>query len=71
MLNRIRFACVTSLLLLSCDCQSYSPAPPRMVAVGCQLPPAPAAWFMEQREPNLTQRLLHELSPLPERVTKD
>ena len=71
MLNRTKLVCVTGLLLLSCGCQSYSTPPHRVVAVGCQPPPAPAAWFMEAREPNLTQRLLNELSPSPETVTKD
>ncbi len=28
-------------------------------------PPAPSAWFMELREPNLTQRMRNELSPSP------
>ncbi|ROQ83680.1 hypothetical protein EC837_0535 [Pseudomonas protegens] len=69
--KRTRLACVIGLLLLTCGCQSFSTPPPRVVAVGCQRPPAPAAWFMEEREPNLTQRLLNELSPSPETVTKD
>ncbi|WP_372840086.1 lysis protein [Pseudomonas protegens] len=38
---------------------------------GVSRPPAPAARFKERREPNLTQRLLNELSPSPETVTKD
>lgn len=71
MLKRSRLVCVTGLLLLSSGCQSYSTPPPRVVAVGCQPLPAPAAWFMEEREPNLTQRLLNELSTSPETVTKD
>ncbi len=70
MLKRIKLACVIGLLLLTCGCQSYS-TPSRVVAVGCQPPPAPAAWFMERRKPNLPQRLLNELSPSPETVTKD
>ncbi|NBF11440.1 hypothetical protein [Pseudomonas sp. Fl4BN1] len=64
-------ACVIGLLLLSSGCQSDSMPPPRVVAVGCQALPAPAAWFMEEREPNLTQRLLNDLSPLLGTVTKD
>jgi hypothetical protein len=52
-------------------CQSYSTPPPRVVAAGCQPLPAPAAWVMERREPNVTQRLLNELSPSLETVTKD
>ena len=63
MLKTIRLACVTGSLLLMCGCQSYSTPPPRVVPVGCQPLPAPAAWIMEKREPNLTQRLLNELSP--------
>ncbi|WP_371917266.1 hypothetical protein [Pseudomonas sp. FFUP_PS_473] len=64
---------MTALLPLICGCQSYSPPPPtpRVVAVGCEKPPAPAAWFMEAREPNLTERMLNELSPSPETATKD
>jgi len=69
MLKSIRLACVTGWLLLMCGCQSYSP--PRVVAVGCQPPPAPAAWFMEPRAVNLTQRLLNEFSPLPATGIKD
>ncbi|GGU51987.1 hypothetical protein GCM10009504_05960 [Pseudomonas laurentiana] len=62
-----------ALLLLTCGCQSYSPAPPppRVVAVGGEKPPAPAAWFMEARESNLTQRMLNELSASPVAATKD
>ncbi len=61
---------IASLLLIS-GCQSYSPLQPRVLPVGCQPPPAPAAWFMEPREANLTQRLLKELSPSPMPATKD
>ncbi|CAM3936462.1 Lipoprotein [Pseudomonas wadenswilerensis] len=71
MLKQTRFACAIASLLLISGCQSYSPPQPRVVAVGCQPPPAPAAWFMEPREANLTQRLLNELSPSPIPVTKD
>ena len=63
--NKLRLVCVTALLLLMCGCQSSSPTPPRVVTVGCQPPPAPQAWFMEAREPNLTQRMLNELSASP------
>ena len=70
MLKPIRLACVTNWLLLMYGCQSYSPLP-RVVAVGCQPPPASAAWFMELREPNLPQRLLNELSLPPVTGTKD
>ncbi|AZD22759.1 hypothetical protein TRE132_36760 [Pseudomonas chlororaphis subsp. aurantiaca] len=69
--NRTRLVCVTGWLLLISGCQSYSPPPPRVIAVGCQPPPAPAAWFMERREPNLTQRMLNELSPSLVTVIKD
>ncbi len=65
------FSRMVVLLLLTCGCQSFSTLPPRVVAVGCQPPPAPAAWFMEAREPNLPLWLLNELSPSPETVTKD
>ena len=34
-------------------------------------PPAPAAWFMAPIEPNLTQRMLNELSELPVTAIKD
>jgi len=69
MLKKTRLACAIASLLLISGCQSYSP--PQVVAVECQPPPAPAVWFMEPREANLTQRMLNELSPSPETVTKD
>ncbi|MFG0398144.1 lysis system o-spanin lipoprotein Rz1 [Pseudomonas sp. zjy_11] len=31
----------------------------------CVKPPAPEAWFMQPFGPNLTQRMLNELSPSP------
>ncbi|MNJ42905.1 hypothetical protein D3C77_378860 [compost metagenome] len=71
MLKQPRLACAIASLLLISGCQSYSPPQPRVVAVGCQPPPAPAAWFMEPREANLTQRLLNELSESPVTATKD
>ncbi len=71
MLKRSRLVCVTGLLMLSCGCQSYSTPPPWVVAVGYQPQPAPAAWFMEEREPSLPQRLLNELSPSPVTATMD
>jgi hypothetical protein len=37
----------------------------------CRPPPAPAAWIMEARVPNLTQRMLKELSESPVTVTTD
>jgi hypothetical protein len=65
MLKPIRLACVTNWLLLMYGCQS------RVVAVGYQPPLASAAWFMALREPNLTPRLLNELSLSPVTGTKD
>lgn len=40
---------------------------------GCSVPAvaAPAAWFMEERVPDLTQRMLNELSESPETATRD
>lgn len=72
--NRFKLACVTGWLLLICGCQSLStpePLPPRVVTVGCEKPPAPEAWFMEPFAPNLTQRMLNELSASPTTVTED
>ena len=71
MLKQARLAYAIVSLLLTSGCQSYSPLQPKVVAVGCQPPPAPSAWFMEPREPNLTQRMLNELSTSPVQVTKD
>ena len=74
MLNRLRLVCVTGLLPLIYGCQSLStlqPLPPRVVTVGCEKPPAPEAWFMEPYVPNLTERMLNELSPSPMKVTGD
>ena len=39
--------------------------------VQCQPVPAPAAWFMEERAPDLTQRMLNELSKSPMPATRD
>lgn len=47
------------------------PLPPRVVMVGCEKPPAPEAWFMEPFTPDLTQRMLNELSASPTPVTGD
>jgi len=33
--------------------------------------PAPAAWFMEERAPDLPQRMLNELSASPATVIRD
>jgi len=67
----IKHACVIALLLLTCCCQSYSTPPTPLVVTQCKPPPAPAAWFMAPVEPNLTQRMLNELSPSPMPATKD
>lgn len=71
MLKRNRLACVIALPLLICGCQSSSTARIQPVAVQCLPAPAPAAWFMEERAPDLTQRMLNELSASPMPVTKD
>ena len=71
MLNATRFCCVTALLLLICGCQSFSTPRIQPVAATCLPPPAPSAWFMQPVEPNLTQRMLNELSPSPMPATKD
>ncbi len=62
--------CAIALPLLMCGCQSSLPRI-QPVAATCLPPPAPAAWFMQPVEPNLTQRMLNELSPSPTPVTKD
>ena len=67
----IKPACVIALLLLTCGCQSYSTLPAQLVVTECKPPPAPAAWFMEPREPNLTERMLNELSESPATAIKD
>ena len=67
----IKIACAIALLLLICSCQSYLKAPPQLVVTECKPPPAPAAWFMEPREPNLTERMLNELSESLATATKD
>lgn len=56
-------ACVTGSLLLICGCQSFSTQALPVAPVECLPPPPPAAWFMQPREPNLTQRMLNEFSP--------
>ena len=63
--------CVIVLLLLICGCQSNSTPPPQVVVTACPPPPGPAAWFMEPQEPNLTERMLNELSESPATATKD
>jgi len=72
MLKLLKLACVTGLLPLICGCQSLStsePLPPRVVTVECQKPPAPEAWYMAPYAPNLTERMLNELSPSPTKAT--
>ncbi|MNP28220.1 hypothetical protein D3C76_1211750 [compost metagenome] len=49
-------AFVLMSLLASAGCQSSPSAP------SCEPMPIPA-WMLQKREPNLTQRLLNELSP--------
>ncbi|MNF12789.1 hypothetical protein D3C80_2144040 [compost metagenome] len=65
-------ACVISSLLLSSGCQLSStlPTSPPSPVVACQALPAPEAWWMEHREPDLTQRMLKELSASPTTATK-
>ena len=73
MLNKLRLAFVTGLLLLICGCQSLStpePWPAKVVTVGCEKTPAPEAWYMEPYAPNLTERMLNELSASPTTVTE-
>jgi hypothetical protein len=70
MLKPIRLACVIALPLLICGCQSSLPRI-QPVAAQCQPVPAPAAWFMEEREPDLNQRMLNELSESPVAAIKD
>ncbi len=66
-----KHACVIALLLLTCGCQSYSTPPTQLVVTECKPPPAPAVWFMEPREPNLTQRMLNELLESPATAIMD
>lgn len=74
MLKKLKLVCVTGLLLLMFGCQSLStpePSLPRVVKVGCEKPPAPEAWYMEPYAPNLTQRMLNELSLSPTKAIED
>ncbi|RON19413.1 hypothetical protein BK662_02185 [Pseudomonas frederiksbergensis] len=70
MLKPIRLACAIALPLLICGCQSSLPRI-QPVAVQCQPVPKPAAWFMEGRAPDLSQRMLSELSASPTTAIKD
>ena len=69
--NATRLFCAIALPLLMSGCQSFSTPRIQPVAAMCLPLPAPSAWFMEPREPNLTQRMLNEFSPSPVTVTKD
>ena len=68
MLNATRLACVIVLPLLISGCQSSLQ---RIQPVVAQCQPVPAVWFMEPRAPDLSQRMLKELSPSPTPVTVD
>ena len=68
--KKTKLACVIALPLLICGCQSSSMRV-QPVAVQCLPPPAPAAWFMEERAPDLTQRMLNELSESPTTEIED
>ena len=68
--NVTKIACVIALPLLISGCQSSSTRIQPM-AVTCQKPPAPAAWIMQPYAPDLTQRMLEELSPSPTPATVD
>lgn len=71
---KLRLVCGTGLLPLICGCYSLSmpePLPPRVGTVGCEKPPAPEAWYMAPYAPNLTERMLNELSPSPMKATGD
>ena len=71
MRNVLKSISATALLLLMCGCQSFSTPRIQPVAATCLPPPAPSAGFMQPVEPNLTQRMLNELSPSPMPATKD
>lgn len=65
---RIKYLiCVMLCALVNVGCQSQP------VAQVCEplAIPAPPAWMMQPHEPNLTQRLLNELSESPQTVTRD
>ena len=71
MLKKTRLTCAIVLLLPIYGCQSSSTQRIQPVVVQCQPLPAPAAWFMEEHAPDLTQRMLNELSASPTTVTGD
>ncbi len=69
MLEKTRLAVAIALLLPIYGCQSSSTQRIQPVAVQCQPLPKPAAWFMEEHAPDLTRRMLNELSASPTMVT--
>ena len=69
--NITRLLCATVWPLLMCGCQSFLTPPKPPMAAQCQVPPPPAAWFMQPHEPDLTRRMLSELSASPMPATKD
>lgn len=69
--KQTQLVCVIVSLLLTCGCQSSSTRPMPTASAECLPPPAPAAWFMAPQEPNLTHRMLDELSASPTTATKD
>ena len=71
MLKKTKLACAIALPLLICGCQSSSTLRVQPVVAQCQPVPKPAAWFMEEHAPYLTQRMLNELSASPTKVTED
>jgi len=71
MLKPIRLACAIALPLLICGSQFSSTPRIQPVAAQCQPVPAPAAWFMEARAPDLAQRTLNELSESPMPATEE
>lgn len=67
--NKLRLACVIGLPLLICGCRSWSSA--TALALLCPPPAPPAAWIMAPYAPDLSQRMLDELSPSPISATAD
>lgn len=63
--QRDQLACGTVLPLLIYGCQSSSTPSIRPMAAQCLPLPPPAVWFMQPRQPDLTRRMLSELSPSP------
>lgn len=67
MFSSLRLACVIALLLPICACRFWSNATPSLPQ--CLPPPAPAAWIMQPYVPDLSRRMLDELSPSPMKAT--